>query len=80
MGTQIENIRARTEKSLKSMERDINSLFVIIEGRGQLIDALARVREALTEQRTSLLQEIGSLREEKDDEAKDARTNTGAPQ
>ena len=47
MGTQIENIRKRIEKNLKSMERDINTLFAIIENRGQLIDSLAREREVL---------------------------------
>ena len=47
MGTQIENIRGRTEKNMKSMARDINTLVAIIENRGQLIDSLAREREAL---------------------------------
>ena len=47
MGTQIENIRERTEKKLKSMARDINTLVAIIESRGQLIDSLAREREVL---------------------------------
>jgi len=49
MATQIENIRKRTEKNLKSMERDIHTLIAIIENRGQLIDSLAREREALVE-------------------------------
>ena len=49
MPTQIENIRKRTEKNLTSVARDINSLLAIIEERGQLIDSLAREREALVE-------------------------------
>ena len=47
MGTQIENIRGRTEKNLASVARDIITLLAIIEGRGQIIDGLAREREAL---------------------------------
>ena len=54
MGTQIENIRKRTEKNLKSIERDINSLFIIIEERGQLIDGLAREREVLEAKLTAI--------------------------
>ena len=49
MPTQIENIRKRTEKNMASVARDINSLLAIIEERGQLIDSLAREREALME-------------------------------
>jgi len=47
MPTKIENIRKRTEKNLGAVARDINSLFAIIEERGQLIDGLAREREVL---------------------------------
>jgi len=47
MPTQTENIRARTERNMMTMGRDIITLFAIIEERGQLVDSLAREREVL---------------------------------
>ena len=43
--TDIERLRKRITDSLKRLTRDTDKLFDMLEGRGKLIDALARENE-----------------------------------
>ena len=43
--TEIERLRERIGKRLKGLTRDTNKLLDMLEGRGKLIDALARENE-----------------------------------